>query len=159
MRHLPEEIRSLFQSDMRIVVDFLAEGNSYRSDRKVIHKAALIRMIKALSGETTTEGEVEKWMEDREIREEDEVKVCELFDQYVRQGRAEGEKIGERRGEERGIKKGEKIGEKRGKKIGEARRLVLDVENAMNFFRVTLEKACEGLGTTLEKYEEAKRSI
>ncbi|MCI9326537.1 MAG: hypothetical protein HFJ00_09895, partial [Lachnospiraceae bacterium] len=78
-------------------------------------------------------------MEDREIREEDDVKVCELFDQYVRQGRAEGEKIGERRGEERGIKKGEKIGEKRGKKIGEktgeARRLVLDVENAMNFFR------------------------
>ncbi len=163
MRHLPKEIRSLFQSDMRIVVDFLAEGNSYRSDRKVIHKAALIRMIKALSGETTAEGEVEKWMEEQEIREEDDVKVCELFDQYVRQGRAEGEKIGERRGEERGIKKGEKIGEKRGKKIGEktgeARRLVLDVENAMNFFRVTLEKACEGLGTTLEKYEEAKRSI
>ena len=106
---------------------------------------------------------MEKWMEEQEIREEDDVKVCELFDQYVRQGRAEGEKIGERRGEERGIKKGEKIGEKRGKKIGEktgeARRLVLDVENAMNFFRVTLEKACEGLGTTLEKYEEAKRSI
>ena len=31
-------------------------------------------------------------MEDREIREEDDVKVCELFDQYVRQGRAEGRK-------------------------------------------------------------------
>ena len=82
---------------------------------------------------------MEKWMEEQEIREEDDIKVCELFDQYVRQGRAEGEKIGE--------------------KTGEARRLVLDVENAMNFFRVTLEKACEGLGTTLEKYEEAKRCI
>ncbi len=90
-------------------------------------------------------------MEEQEIREEDDIKVCELFDQYVRQGRAEGERIGE----ERGIKKGER----RGKEIGEARRLVLDVKNAMNFFRVTLEKACEGLGTTLEKYEEAKRSI
>ena len=44
-------------------------------------------------------------MEEQEIREEDEVKMCELFDQYVRQGRVEGEKIGERRGEERGIKK------------------------------------------------------
>ena len=84
MRHLPEEIRNLFQSDMRIVVDFLAEGNSYRSDRKVVHKAALIRMIKALSGEMPTEGEVEKWMEEQEIREEDDIKVCELFDQYVR---------------------------------------------------------------------------
>ena len=53
---------------------------------------------------------MEKWMEEQEIREEDEVKVCELFDQYVRQGRVEGEKIGERRGEERGIKKGERRG-------------------------------------------------
>ena len=42
----------LFESDMRIVVDFLAEGNGYRSDRKVVHKAALIKMIKVLSGDT-----------------------------------------------------------------------------------------------------------
>lgn len=154
MRYLPEEIRALFCSDMRIVADFLAEGDSYRSDRKVIHKAALIRMIRVLSGETDIDN-VEKWMEKQELREEDDITVCELFDQYVRQGREEGEKIGERRGEEQGIKKGKKIGEK----TGEARRLVMDVENAMNFFRVTLEKACEGLGTTMEKYEEAKRSI
>ena len=89
MRYLPEETRKLFQSDMRIIVDFLAEGNSYRSDRKIIHKAALIKMIKALSGETDTE-DVEKWMEEQGIQEEGEITVCELFDQYVRQGRAEG---------------------------------------------------------------------
>ncbi|MDE6893192.1 MAG: Rpn family recombination-promoting nuclease/putative transposase [Lachnospiraceae bacterium] len=147
MRYLPEEIRKLFQSDMRIVADFLAEGDSYRSDRPVVHKAALIRMIKVLSGETDIDG-VEEWMDKQGIREEDEIRVCELFEQYVRQGREEGEKIGEKRGE--------RIGEKRGKRIGEARRLVMDVENAMKFFKVTLEKACEGLGTTMEKYEEAK---
>ncbi len=89
MRHLPEETRKLFQSDMRIVVDCLAEGNGYRSDRKIKHKAALIKMIKVLSGETDTE-DVEKWMEEQGIREEDELTVCELFDQYVRQGRIEG---------------------------------------------------------------------
>lgn len=59
--------------------------------------------------------------------------MCELFDQYERKGIIEGEKR------------------------GEARRLVADIENAMKFFQVTLEKACEGLGTTVGRYEEAKK--
>lgn len=96
MRYLPEEVRKLFQSDMRIVVDFLAEGNQYRSKQKIVHKAALIRMIKVLSGETDVE-DIEKWMEEQGIREEDEITVCELFDQYVRQGRQEGRVEGENR--------------------------------------------------------------
>ena len=100
MRYLPEETRKLFQSDMRIVVDFLAEGNGYRSQRKIMHKAALIRMIKVLSGETDLE-DIEAWMEEQGVREEDEVTVCELFDQYVRQGRAEGLREGRAEGENR----------------------------------------------------------
>ena len=132
MRYLPEETRKLFQSDMRIVVDFLAEKEHYFSDRKVVHKAALIKMIKVLSGENDID-DIENWMEKQGVREEDEITVCELFDQYVRQGRQEGEKS------------------------GEARRLVEDVENVMKFFKVTLEKACEGLGTTVSGYEEAKK--
>lgn len=132
MRYLPEETRKLFRSDMRIVVDFLAEGKGYRSDRKIIHKAALIKMIKVLSGETDIDN-IETWMEERGIREEDEITVCELFDQYERKGRMEG------------IER------------GEARRLVEDIENAMKYFQVTLETACEGLGTTVGGYEKAKR--
>ncbi|MBD5547975.1 MAG: hypothetical protein HDQ97_11335 [Lachnospiraceae bacterium] len=85
MRHLTKETRALFHSDMRIVVDYLAEGNQYRSEKKIVHKAALIRMIKVLSGEMDTEN-IETWMEEQGIREEDEITVCELFDQYVRQG-------------------------------------------------------------------------
>lgn len=100
MRYLPEETRKLFQSDMRIVVDFLAEGNVYRSDRKIVHKAALIKMIEVLSGEMDTE-DVEKWMGEQGIREEDEVTVCELFDQYERRGIAEGERRGIEKGENR----------------------------------------------------------
>lgn len=130
MRHLPEEVREMFQSDMRIVVDYLAEGMGYRSDWKIVHKAALIRMIKVLSGDGNTE-DVEEWLERQQIREEDEITVCELFDQYERKGREEGE----------------------------ARRLVTDIENAMRFFQVTLEKACEGLGTTVGRYEEAKKLL
>lgn len=36
-------------------------------------------------------------MEEQGIREKDEITVCELFDQYVRQGRAEGRTEGENR--------------------------------------------------------------
>lgn len=150
MRHLPEETRRLFQSDMRIVVDFLAEGEGYRSDRRIAHKAALIRMIKVLSGETDTDG-VEEWLKEQGIREEDEVSVCELFDQYERRGREEGIAAGRKEGKREGLVEGIKC--------GEARRLVQDIENAMRFFQVTLEKACEGLGTTVGKYEEAKRLL
>lgn len=40
---------------------------------------------------STDTDDIEKWMEEQGIREEDELTVCELFDQYVRQGRKEGE--------------------------------------------------------------------
>ena len=136
MRHLSAEIRERFQSDMRIIVDFLAEGSDYRSDRKIMHKAALIRMIRVLSGESDTE-DIGDWLCQKGIREEDEVTVCELFDQYVKQGREEGWE--------------------EGKAEGKARQLVEDIENTMNFFHVTLEKACESLGITVSRYEEAKR--
>lgn len=63
MRYLPEETRHLFQSDMRIVVDYLAEGAGYRSDRKITHKAALIKMIRVLSGETDID-DVEEWLKE-----------------------------------------------------------------------------------------------
>lgn len=39
---------------------------------------------------------------------------------------------------------------------GKARQLVRDVENTIEFFHVTLEKACEGLGITVDRYHEAK---
>ena len=96
MRHLPEKTRKLFQSDMRIVVDFLAEGNGYRSNRKIVHKAALIKMIKVLSGQKDIE-DIEKWMEKQGIREEDDITVCELFDQYERKGIKKGIEKGENR--------------------------------------------------------------
>ena len=96
MRHLPEETRNLFQSDMRIVVDFLAQGSDYRSDRKIVHKAALIKMIMVLSGDTDTDC-VEQWISEWGIREEDEIKMCELFEQYVRLGKTEGMAEGEDR--------------------------------------------------------------
>ncbi len=125
-------------------MDFLAEGIGYRSDRKIVHKAALIRMIKVLSGESDT-GNIEDWLEKKGIREEDEITVCELFDQYVRQGREEGKA------------EGRLEGRAEGQFEGRTRQLVEDIERTMEFFHVTLEKACESLGITVSRYEEAKK--
>lgn len=95
MRYLPREIRERFQSDMRIVLDYLAEGNTYRSDRKVIHKDATIKMIRVLSGDKNVDdtGEI---LKELNIKEEDEISMCELFDQYTRRGREEGREEGVR---------------------------------------------------------------
>ncbi|MCM1125324.1 MAG: Rpn family recombination-promoting nuclease/putative transposase [Lachnospiraceae bacterium] len=109
MRHLSREERERFQSDMRIVLDYLAEGNTYRSDRKIKHKSALIKMIKVLSGDMDIEN-IEQWVEEQGIKEEEEIMVCELFEQYERKGRAEGEAAGEARGRIAGLAEGEKRG-------------------------------------------------
>ena len=109
MRHLPEKTRQLVQSDMRIVVDYLAEGEGYRSDRKITHKAALIKMIRVLSGESNTD-DVEEWLSKQRISEEDDITVCELFDQYERKGREEGKQegmiVGRKEGRKEGIVEG-----------------------------------------------------
>ena len=94
---------------------------------------------------------VEEWRQKQGIREEDEISMSELFDQYERKGREEGK--------QEGIEAGRREGRNEGIKCGEARRLVADIESAMQFFQVTLEKACEGLGTTVGGYEEAKKLL
>lgn len=93
MRYLPKEVRERFHSDMRIVLDYLAEGNSYRSDRKVIHKEATIKMLRVLSGDTNVEDTAEI-LKEMNINEEDEIKMCELFDQYTRRGISKGRNQG-----------------------------------------------------------------
>ena len=89
MRYLPQEVREHFQSDMRIVLDYLAEGNGYRSDRKVVHKEATIKMLRMLSGDRNVE-DTREILEKMNITEEAEISMCELFDQYTRRGIAQG---------------------------------------------------------------------
>lgn len=89
MRYLPLGTREKFVSDMRIVLDYLAEGEGYRSHRRVIHKEALIQMIRTLSGESDVE-DTAAVLQEMGIREEDEITVCELFDQYTRKGIRQG---------------------------------------------------------------------
>ena len=97
MRNLQPEIRRLFHSDMRLVVDYLAVGNGFRSNRRVVHKEALIRLLRALGGDRNVEDTAEMLAE-MNIKEEDEVTMCELFDQYTRRGRHEGLREGLQKG-------------------------------------------------------------
>lgn len=103
MRHLPREVRERFHSDMRIVLDYLAEGNTFRSNQKVVHKEALIRMINVLSGEDDSAAEA-SILKKMNIKEEDEITVCELFEQYVRMGKREGRQEGRQEERQSGIK-------------------------------------------------------
>lgn len=89
MRHLPKEVREYFQSDMRIVLDYLAEGNGYCSDRKVVHKEATIKMLRVLSGDRNVD-DTRQILKEMNITEEDEISMCELFDQYTRKGITQG---------------------------------------------------------------------
>ena len=69
--------------------DYLAEGNAYRSDRKVIHKEATIKMLRVLSGDKNVD-DTEEILKGLDIAEEDEISLCELFDQYTRRGISQG---------------------------------------------------------------------
>lgn len=105
MRNLPQEVRKLFSSDMRLVVDYLAEGDSFQSNRPVVHKEALIRLLRALGGDVNVEDTAEI-LEEMNIREEDEITMCELFDQYTRRGRKEGIEEGRKEGRKEGLSEG-----------------------------------------------------
>lgn len=71
----------------------------------MIHKAALIKMIKVLSGDYDIE-DIEKQLSTMNIKEEGEITVCELFDQYERKGRSEGLLQGRSEGIREGITQG-----------------------------------------------------
>lgn len=60
--------------------------------------------------------------------------------------------------EERGIKKGMEKGLERGQKET-ASTLVSNVDHAVENFHVNLERACEGLGTTVQAYQAAKELL
>ena len=88
MRFLPQEVRQRFQSDMRIVVDYLAEGKDYvPTNQKLKHPEALLRMLRNLTGD-------ERYLTIlKEIQKDErkgEVTMCELLDKYWNDGVATG---------------------------------------------------------------------
>ena len=73
----------------------------------------------------------------------------EALDDYYRQ-LGDAEEWGLRKGMEKGMEQGRKE---------TARILLFNVDNAMKNFHVDLERACEGLGMTVEAYKAAKELL
>ena len=102
MARLPRQIRNRFHSDMRIVVDYLAEKQNFKpTTQRIVHPESLLLMLQALTGD----GRYQKIL--NSITDEDkkgEMTMCELLDKY----------------ENRGIQKGIQKGIKQGIQQGEA---------------------------------------
>jgi len=89
MCHLPQKIRNYFTSDMRIIVDYLAEGKNYTpSTQKIIHTEALLRMLEAL----TNDERYTFLLQSIQIDEQKEggTTMCELLDRYENRGIMKG---------------------------------------------------------------------
>lgn len=107
MRCLPQEIRQRFKSDMRVVVDYLAEGKGYEPTNQVITDIdGTMRMLYALTGDADFINYIGK-MQERQ-RKGGRVTMCEVIDKFVARGREQGIKQGIKEGLEKGMQE-EKI--------------------------------------------------
>ena len=89
MSHLPKQVRNRFHSDMRIVVDYLAERHNYKpSMQKISHPEALLLMLEALTGDQRYL-KIIKTLTQKEKR--GEITMCELLDKYENRGIQKGE--------------------------------------------------------------------
>ena len=89
MAHLSKKVRERFHSDMRIVVDYLAEGKNYvPSKQKIVHLEALLLLLRELTGDVGYEEIIPDMLEEQ--KRLGGINMCELLDKYERRGREAG---------------------------------------------------------------------
>ena len=104
MRKLPKDVRQLFRSDMRIIVDYLAEGGEYQPTNQVIvHIEEFLLLMQSLTGDSRYE-QILPQLEKRE--KQGGITMCELLDKYENRGIQKGIKRGEKKGEKKATQKG-----------------------------------------------------
>ncbi len=124
MRHLSQTVRTLFKSDMRIIVDYLAEGEKYvPTQQKIVHVEAVLRLLKELTGDTRYEEIISEVINVES--DEGGITMCELLDKY----------------ENRGIAKGISLGISQGISVGRLE----DLRNMMETLKLTAEQAMAAL--------------
>ena len=97
MARLPKQVRNRFQSDMRIVVDYLAERQNYKpTAQKLVHPKALLLMLRAL---TNDDRYIEMLTALTEEEKKGEITMCELLDKYEYRGMKKGIQEGMQQGE------------------------------------------------------------
>lgn len=91
------EIRQRFQSDMRVVVDYLAEGKAYEpTNQEIIDVEGTMRMLYALTGDTDFVNNIGIMQEYQ--KKGGRVTMCEVVDKFVQRGREQGIKEGMEKG-------------------------------------------------------------
>ena len=89
MRNLPREIRQRFQGDMRVVVDYLAEGKAYEpTDQRIADVDGTMRMLYALTGESDFINNIESLQERQEKGER--ITMGYALTMMVERGREQG---------------------------------------------------------------------
>ncbi len=98
MRHLPREVRRRFKSDMRFIVDYLAEDmENLPGNQNLVHIEETLRLLQAVTGDERYRDAIEPLL--KEQKEKGEVKMCEILDKYINQGMKQGRQQGIRQGE------------------------------------------------------------
>lgn len=94
MRSLPKKIRVLFKSDMRLVVDYLAEGMNYiPGKQKVRHVEAFLNMMHEITGDDRYLNVLGPLLEAE--KEGVEITMCEILDGFIEKGISQGISQGE----------------------------------------------------------------
>lgn len=89
MRYLSKEVRQRFASDMRLVVDYLAEGEDYQpTDQPIKHIEAFLLMMRQITGDCRYEEIIEEVV--KEHNEKGEMTMCPLLDKYEARGVQKG---------------------------------------------------------------------
>ena len=154
MARLPKEIRARFKSDMRIVVDILAEGEDYIPfPQPICHKEALFLMLTNLTEDDRFEKILNQMEEDyirnhpddyqskENYNDKGEQKTMKTFlDRYFRESVAQGVSQGV----------------SQGTLWGTAQNLIKNVDALMQNLSMTLQEACASINSSVEEYEKAK---
>ena len=103
MAHLPQDIRKRFKSDLRIIVDYLAEGNDYEpTNQKIKYVEPVMRLLYALTGEWEFISSIGELTEKQE--KGDDVTMCEVVDKFVARGLQQGIEQGIQQGIQQGLR-------------------------------------------------------
>lgn len=99
MRTLSPEIRKRFHSDMRLVVDYMAEGTDYMpSGQRIVHVEALLHMMHEITGDDRYLKIIEEALDAEQKGEE--ITMCEILDGFIERGIRQGISQGISRGED-----------------------------------------------------------
>jgi hypothetical protein len=127
----------MFESDFREVADFFVQKrttNDYvPSRRKLKHVDEVLKLLKVMTGDNRFE---EVYIPDERKKD---ATMCEIVDKFINQGISQGIKVGD--------------------STGDSRRLIKSVETLSLHSGVSIEKACEMIGSTLKEYSTAKNIL